>query len=64
MVHVPEPDHLGERHHAADCRVLHGGAAYMVDLSVAAISCMMAIAIGVATLVPGWSVYDRLRMRR
>ncbi|MFN8569163.1 MAG: urate hydroxylase PuuD [Kouleothrix sp.] len=37
-----------------------GGAAYMVDPSVAAISPTTAIAIGVATLVLGWFVYDRL----
>nr|WP_255604356.1 urate hydroxylase PuuD [Oscillochloris sp. ZM17-4] len=37
-----------------------GGAAYMIDPSVAQISPPVAIAIGVATLVGGWFVYDLL----
>ena len=37
-----------------------GGAAYMIDPSVAAISPATAIGIGVATLVGGWLVYDLL----
>ncbi len=37
-----------------------GGAAYMVDPSVADISAGLAIAIGVSTLVFGWLVYDFL----
>lgn len=37
-----------------------GGAAYMLDPNVASISTGAAIAIGVATLIGGWLVYDLL----
>jgi uncharacterized membrane protein len=37
-----------------------GGAAYMIDPSVAQLSAPVAITIGVATLVGGWFVYDLL----
>src|SRR4051794_26024196 len=37
-----------------------GGAAYMIDPSVAAISPSVAIAIGVGVLIGGWLVYDLL----
>lgn len=37
-----------------------GGAAYMIDPNVAQLSPPMAIAIGIATLVGGWLVYDLL----
>jgi uncharacterized membrane protein len=35
-----------------------GGAAYMIDPNIAQISSTIAIAIGIATLVGGWLIYD------
>lgn len=37
-----------------------GGAAYMIDPDVASISPPIAIAIGVATLIGGWLIYDQI----